>query len=65
MEEIQDSRQKLHQNEYVEVVALRKQLEEQSQELEIMRKRLNRDSLTESSKSSAPKHESEEIMGLK
>lgn len=68
VEEIQDSRDGPPQDEYAEVMALRKQLEEQSLELESLQKRFNRDipnGLSEFSKSSAPKHESEEIMGLK
>ncbi|KAL4078456.1 hypothetical protein V8B97DRAFT_2021512 [Scleroderma yunnanense] len=78
MEEIQDSSNSVpedstwhskYEDKCTEVVSLRKQLDEQLLELENTRKRLNRDlpvnGLSESSKSSTPKHESEEIKGLK
>ncbi|KAI6046219.1 hypothetical protein EDC04DRAFT_2632497 [Pisolithus marmoratus] len=58
-----------YENECAEVLSLKKRLEEQSLELETMRKRfhceLPLNGLTESAKGHTPKHESEEIRGLK
>lgn len=58
-----------YENECAEVLSLTKRLEEQSLEVETMRKRLNRElplnGLTESTKGNTVKHESEEIKGLK